>query len=159
MLLSVFHCNDTRWKKFLAEHDVFFQNALSFVLDELVLPNKIFTLGATFLSDKDMQQYNAQYRHKNKPTNVLSFPMIEDFSSLKKEPEPVELGDILLAYETIKKEAKDQGKTLRDHVAHLLVHGCLHLFGYDHMTKKDEKEMEELEIRILAEMGIENPYI
>jgi probable rRNA maturation factor len=90
---------------------------------------------------------NRTYRGKNKPTNVLAFPSEEG-----------ELGDVILAYETVKKEAKLQKKPFARHVAHLVVHGCLHLVGYDHENERDADKMEALEIRVLARLGIANPY-
>lgn len=158
MLLPVFHIEHAPWKKIVTQHGTFFKNALSFVLDELVLPAKTFSLGVAFISDDAMREYNTQYRHKNTATNVLSFPAMDEFADLKKMPEPIELGDILIAYETIMREAGAQCKAPRDHVAHMLVHGCFHLFGYDHMKPKDAKEMEALEIRVLDALNIADPY-
>ena len=158
MLLPVFHVEHEPWKKILKSHGTFFKNALSFVLDELVLPAKTFSLGVAFISDDAMRDYNAQYRNKDKPTNVLSFPVIGDFNDLKKMPEPIELGDILIAYETVMREASEQNKKPRDHIAHMLVHGCFHLFGYDHMKPKDAAEMEALEVRVLEALNIADPY-
>ena len=98
--------------------------------------------------DALIQGLNKQYRGKDKPTNVLSFPQDEEFS----------LGDIVLALETIEKEAREQNKTFRDHVIHLTVHGTLHLLGHDHENPDEAADMEELEIRILHKLGINNPY-
>lgn len=97
---------------------------------------------------------NRQYRGKNYATNVLSFPY---------EPSPHDktgqLGDLVLCPPVIAREAAKQGKPLRDHYAHLTLHGALHLLGYDHQTMAGAKRMEGLEIRILAGIGIANPYI
>jgi probable rRNA maturation factor len=158
MLEISFHIQHHPWKKILTKSRKDFELALHKAFDALILPKKQFAVAISFISDNEMQTLNAQYRGKDKPTNVLSFPMIEDFSDLKRWPEPLELGDIVLAYETTSQEAFDEGKSLSDHTSHLLIHGLLHLFGYDHMTKKDAKEMEGLEVAILAELGIENPY-
>lgn len=97
-------------------------------------------------NDKKLKELNYNFRGKNKPTNVLSFPG----SNLG--------GDIAIAYETLKKEAGKQGKKFEHHLAHLLVHGTLHLFGYDHEDDKDAKEMEKKEIMILKKLKIGNPY-
>lgn len=105
------------------------------------------------LSDDDeIKALNNDYRGKNKPTNVLSFPDDATIDGIK------QLGDIILAYETIVKEAKVQGKTLKDHVTHLTVHGVLHLLGFDHEIEKEAQIMELCEISILRGMGIANPY-
>jgi len=104
-------------------------------------------LSFAFVSDEAIQVLNREYRRKDKPTNVLSFPM--------KGPM---LGDVVLARETITAEAKAQGKTFENHTAHLIIHGFLHLLGYDHRDDKEAAAMEALEIEALAQMGIDNPY-
>ena len=98
--------------------------------------------------DAFVQGLNHQYRGKNKPTNVLSFP----------GNEAGELGDIVLAYETIKREAAEQNKSFRAHTAHMIVHGVLHLQGFDHEEDADAEKMERKEIAILKELGFANPY-
>lgn len=98
--------------------------------------------------DAQIHEFNRNFRGKDKPTNVLSFP----------SEESDEWGDILLAYETIAREAKEQGKTFEQHVTHLLVHGTLHLLGYDHEITQEAEEMESLEIAILSQLAIANPY-
>lgn len=100
------------------------------------------------LADNDfVQNLNREYRGKDKPTNVLSFPQ-----------DPPMLGDIVLAFETIAREAVEQNKDFSAHLTHLLVHGTLHLLGYDHENDQEAQEMEGLEIEILKKMGINNPY-
>jgi probable rRNA maturation factor len=100
------------------------------------------------LADDALQRrLNREFRGRDKPTNVLSF-----------EAAPGALGDVVLALETIAAEAEAQGKTLADHVAHLVVHGVLHLRGYDHETQGQARRMERLEIEILAGLGIADPY-
>jgi probable rRNA maturation factor len=100
-------------------------------------------------SDEKIQQLNRDFRNMDKPTNVLSFPSDEDDY----------IGDIAIAYETLEREAKEQDKDFIHHFIHMLIHGILHLYGYDHMNDNDAEKMESLEIKILADMGIENPYI
>ena len=157
-----FYPKSALWKKTLAGSKPLFHRALRACFDALELPGREFAVAVSFVDDAGIQELNAQYRGKDKPTNVLSFPMIDDFSVLDKQPAiagmPIELGDIVLAFETITREAEMEGKSITDHVAHLLVHGMLHLFGYDHMTAKDAKEMEGLEVAILAGIGIADPY-
>ena len=106
-----------------------------------------------------LKDLNYRYRGKNRPTNVLSFPQ-EDFKKGEEAPEGafVLLGDIAMAYDVIAVEAKKEEKTFLDHFCHLLVHGCLHLLGFDHETDEDQEEMESLEVKILSTINIANPY-
>lgn len=99
-------------------------------------------------TDKRVQKLNAEFRGKDKPTNVLSFPAGVDGY----------LGDIAIAYGVTAREAKAEKKTLLDHTAHLTVHGVLHLLGYDHITARQAKVMEPLEVTILKTMKIADPY-
>lgn len=108
-----------------------------------------------FTDDASIQEINAEWRKQDKPTNVLSFPAYPLEPGGK--PGPM-LGDIVIARETVKREAVDLDKTFDDHLTHLMVHGFLHLFGYDHLEKDDAEEMEELETRILATLGLSDPY-
>nr|WP_305790477.1 rRNA maturation RNase YbeY [Candidatus Phycosocius bacilliformis] len=107
--------------------------------------------------DARVQALNAQWRQQDKPTNVLSFPAAESLSDISLAGE-IGLGDIALAYETCAREAAEQGKSLKHHATHLLVHGLLHLLGYDHEADDDAAEMEGLEREILASLGIADPY-
>lgn len=102
--------------------------------------------------DAFIRDLNRQWRGLDKPTNVLSFPSGGDPASA------LILGDIAIAFETARREARDAGKTLRDHVAHLLAHGFLHLIGYDHVEDAEAQEMEALERDSLATLGIDDPY-
>ncbi len=116
------------------------------------------------VADGQSQQLNRDYRGKDKPTNVLSFPGIEPDDlpgaltlSAKGGP-PVLLGDLIIADAVVAREASEQGKTNHAHLVHLVVHGVLHLLGYDHINDKDAFEMEALERDILAGLGIKDPY-
>ena len=109
--------------------------------------------------DAFIHELNKTYRGKDKATNVLSFPN-PDFSSVTRHPSPVtHLGDLVLALETVEREAAEQGKKAKDHAVHLLVHGTLHLLGYDHEQDKEAARMERLEIKILKGLGVGNPYL
>jgi len=106
-------------------------------------------------TDALVAELNGSYRGKPQPTNVLSFPAVP---MLPVEGEPRFFGDIVLALETLQREAADLGLPLSHHMQHLVVHGLLHLLGYDHQTDEEAQEMEGLEVRILARLGIADPY-
>jgi probable rRNA maturation factor len=105
---------------------------------------------------------NGDFRDKPQPTNVLSWPAADLAPAapggVPDLPAPGELGDIAIAWETCTREAADQGKAFDAHVTHLLVHGVLHLLGYDHIDARDAARMEALEVEILANLGIADPY-
>lgn len=101
--------------------------------------------------DAEIRTLNRQWRGFDKPTNVLSFPA-------SGEHDGIPLGDIAVAFETCEREAHADGKTFDDHVAHLVVHGVLHLMGYDHETESEAEEMEDTERRVLRTLGIADPY-
>jgi probable rRNA maturation factor len=114
-----------------------------------------------FTSDAEVHALNRDWRQRDKPTNVLSFPMLErsEILALGEEGPPVLLGDVALAYETCTREAAERGISLADHAAHLIVHGLLHLAGYDHEVSAAEAEaMEALETKTLAILGVGDPY-
>lgn len=116
-------------------------------------------LSITLLDDAAIQILNRDYRAKDKPTNVLSFPMFNAMSEIPPHSGDIPLGDIFIAFETIKREAIEQDKPLANHFTHMLVHGFLHLLGYDHMTDDEAAIMEKLEIKILKGLSIPNPYM
>ena len=114
---------------------------------------KAFELTVRIVEIEESQHLNLQYRHKDKPTNVLSFPF-----DVPAEVDLNLLGDLIICADIVKKEAEEQHKNLKDHWAHLVIHGCLHLLGYDHITNDEAEEMESLEIALLAQLGIPDPY-
>lgn len=121
---------------------------------------------ARFVDPDEVQELNAVYRHKDKPTNVLTFPFeepelppeVEAEMQSEQENAGVYLGDLVICVDVLRKEAQEQQKTYIEHAAHLIVHGCLHLLGYDHISDEEAQEMEGLEIEILAKLGYADPY-
>ena len=112
-------------------------------------------VAVALIDDRAMRKLNKTYRGKDKPTNVLSFPTGETADG-KRARQP--LGDVAIALGTVKREAKAQGKSVHDHLTHLMVHAVLHLLGYDHEADPDAEEMEALERKALATLGIADPY-
>lgn len=133
----------------------------AFAADKIGRPAEISIL---LSDDAGIRALNRRYRGIDRPTNVLAFPSGDDgFSDIEPFPgsgQPVHaLGDIVLAFETVTAEAADQGKEFGDHMAHLVIHGVLHLLGHDHERDDDAKVMEALEVGTLADLGISNPYL
>ena len=112
-------------------------------------------LSILFTDDASVQALNRQWRNKDKPTNVLSFPAFPVQPGDKLSPM---LGDIVLAHETVLREAEEEAKPFEHHLTHLLVHGLLHLLGYDHENDEQAEHMEGLERRILESLAIPDPY-
>jgi probable rRNA maturation factor len=130
------------------------QSAFAIAIDVLEL-DEHFNVSLLFTNDAAVQRLNREWRGKDKPTNVLSFPAGDS----PVETEVEFLGDIALALETVAAEAAHEGKTFEHHTTHLLLHGFLHLCGYDHETgDSDAEEMETLERAILARLAIADPY-
>lgn len=158
---------DARWRA-LGLEDLAEKSAQA-VLSELGLPAIGFEISVLACSDTRIATLNADFRGKPQPTNVLSWPSEDraapndgDGPELPQpgaEDLPEELGDIAIAWETCEREADEQAKPMQDHVTHLLVHGVLHLLGYDHIREKDAALMEATEVRTLAKLGISNPYV
>ncbi|MBL4869065.1 MAG: rRNA maturation RNase YbeY [Pseudomonadales bacterium] len=110
-------------------------------------------LSIRFVDDSESAQLNTQFRDKNGPTNVLSFP----FVATDNIPIPL-LGDIVISAPTVEREAKEQNKLVTHHWAHMIIHGTLHLLGYDHVRSRDASVMEGLETTIMTKLGLGNPY-
>ena len=113
-------------------------------------------LSLLLCDDKTITRLNGRWRGQEKPTNVLSFPAASQQDAVPDEKIP--LGDIAIAYETLAREAEETGKTVSDHLSHLVVHGFLHLLGYDHHMDDEAERMERLERDILARIGVADPY-
>lgn len=119
-------------------------------------------LSIILTNNDSIQKINFQYLGKDKPTNVLSFPaqdiIINKLGDLKIQDGFLSIGDIIFAYGVIEEEIKRDGNTFQNHFTHLLIHGLLHLLGYDHQEDQDAFEMESLEVEILSSLGIKSPY-
>jgi probable rRNA maturation factor len=125
------------------------------------LANARLAASVLFTSDEEIHALNRDWRQRDKPTNVLSFPMLarDELLALAAAGPPVLLGDVALAHETCAREAAEKGVPLADHAAHLIVHGLLHLAGHDHdISPADAEAMEALEIKALETMRIADPY-
>ena len=107
--------------------------------------------------DREVQRLNRRYRGIDKPTNVLSFGDAGG-GGRRTGGEPIIIGDVVLAHETVAAEAAAQGKSIADHAVHLVIHGVLHLLGHDHRSSREAAAMEAIEIALLARLGIANPY-
>lgn len=152
---------DLRWKALLPSG----QPLCIQLLDKFAQVTEISscTISVLWTNDSEMAGINKQFRQQDKPTNILSFPA-QDFLpdihiSDTKASEPIFLGDMALGFETVTDEAADNGQPAEHHLAHLFLHGLLHLAGYDHQNEAEAEEMEALEIQLLAEMNIPNPYL
>lgn len=130
---------------------------------ELATTPALVEVSVRLTSDDEVHTLNRQYRGKDKPTNVLSFPMIQpdllDTVSQNSDDGEVLLGDIVLAHGVCVAEAAERGVSLDDHVTHLLVHGTLHLLGYDHLEDGEAEAMEAIERDALSTLGIADPYL
>jgi probable rRNA maturation factor len=138
---------EPRWRKVFGV-PVQIRRAMTVALARGSRKKKWPPLTLLLTTDAKLRELNILFRGKNKPTNVLSFP----------GSAPDYLGDVAIAYGVMAAEARAEGKKLADHAIHLAVHGALHLLGYDHERDRDARIMEALEIEILAELGIADPY-
>ncbi|MDY0028385.1 MAG: rRNA maturation RNase YbeY [Pseudobdellovibrionaceae bacterium] len=116
-------------------------------------------ISVTLTDDAAIRILNKDHRNKDKPTNVLSFPDWDGMSDIPEGIGEVPVGDIIVAFETVQREAIEQEKSLHDHFCHMITHGFLHLLGYDHMDDAEAQEMESLEVKILKTLDIPDPYL
>lgn len=136
--------------------EVMIQELMNLVSRNFDLANMNVTL--RIVEPAESQQLNKTYRNKDKPTNVLSFPNQNDPDFYLPSQFKSELGDLILCHAVIVEEALTQRKTVQDHYIHLIIHGLLHLLGYDHETETEASEMEQIEIDLLKAFNISNPY-
>lgn len=127
---------------------------------QLAMSERPIEISVRLTGDDQVRALNSQWRGKDEPTNVLSFPMMEssELQDTKIVIQELLLGDIILAHGVCEAEAAKKGVSFEDHAAHLLIHGTLHLLGYDHHDEIEAVEMESREIRALERIGIANPY-
>jgi probable rRNA maturation factor len=127
---------------------------------QLAGPDRQVELSVRLAADSEVQALNAKWRGKDKPTNVLSFPQLghDELERAGNSGPELMLGDLVLARGVCEREAEEKAIPLEDHAAHLVVHGTLHLLGYDHQDDESAAEMESRELRALARLGISNPY-
>jgi probable rRNA maturation factor len=144
------------WRRDCAESEVLAEAAARLALEHCGAP-VASVVDITLAADDAQQALNRTWRGKDAPTNVLAFPAA-DWKAPHPDGAPLLLGDVVLAYETVRREAAEQEKPLADHLRHLVIHGVLHLLGYDHVDGADAVAMEAREIALLAELGVPNPY-
>lgn len=152
-------CEDDRWEA--AGLETYAERAARAALSHLGYDAGAFEIAVLGCNDARIAALNGDFREKQQPTNVLSWPSEERGAysgEIPEAPEPGELGDIAIAFETCVSEAADAGKPIAEHMTHLLVHATLHLLGYDHIDEKDAVLMEGLETKILGNLGIADPY-
>jgi probable rRNA maturation factor len=157
-------CDNNDWEKQIPDYEEMCRQAILACIcacDDDVSSYDNSEVSILLTDDDHIQELNKEYRNIDKPTNVLSFAAEDaddDFPQTNDGDEPVILGDIIVALETVSKEAEEQNKTISDHFFHMIVHSMLHLLGYDHINDNDADEMENLETEILASFDIPNPY-
>ncbi len=154
---------DARWR----DLEPLARNAVRATLEHCGLDPELCEVSLLACDDARISELNAEFRGKPSPTNVLSWPA-EDLApagagNIPPVPQPdftgeIALGDIAISYDTCAREAENEGKSVNDHVTHLIVHGVLHLLGYDHIRDPDATLMERVEVEILGKMGIDDPY-
>ena len=152
---------DENWQRL---EEKYISNIAKVVLEDFpAFKNTEVELALMLTNDDHIRRLNKEFRKKDKPTNVLSFPDSKinpkDLLEIGHNKEYIHIGDIACSYETIGRESKEYGLEFRDHFAHMFIHGILHLLGYDHeLSEEDEKEMINKEINLLDKLSIKSPY-
>jgi probable rRNA maturation factor len=146
------------WGEALPDAEARCGRLAAIALGAVDLPPGVVELSIVLADDATVQGLNRDWRGKDAPTNVLSFASLDDEDAPLADGAPLLLGDVILAWETVAREAAEQDKALADHFGHLVVHGVLHLVGFDHEDDNEAEEMEALETTLLAALGIPDPY-
>ncbi|NBO19438.1 MAG: rRNA maturation RNase YbeY [Proteobacteria bacterium] len=158
------HLNHPDWKSVLRPYCKTVRETCAAALEATPLAriDATWSVAVVLADDAFVHQLNRDFRGKDRPTNVLSFPSADNIKGRARKlaaAGDTDLGDVILALETVQREAAAQGKHPRQHAQHLLVHGILHLLGHDHMKPAEAARMEGLEVKILKKQGIANPYL
>ena len=157
---------DERWTAAIADVAAVVEKVKDAVINRVsgevnfLLPDRQFSLNLCLSNDEEVHRLNKEFRKMDKPTNVLSFASVDDeaFDEMLASGAEVELGDVIVAFETMEREAKETDVSFCEHFCHLWAHGMLHILGYDHIEPEDRAEMEQREIDILEKLKIANPY-
>lgn len=157
---------DERWTAAIADVAAVVEKVKDAVINrvsgevDFLLPDRQFSLNLCLSNDEEVHHLNKEFRKMDKPTNVLSFASVDDeaFDEMLASGAEVELGDVIVAFETMEREAKETDVLFCEHFCHLWAHGMLHILGYDHIEPEDRAEMEQREIDILEKLKIANPY-
>lgn len=156
------------WKLALPEVEATAEKVFAAVIDHVTACEDIdflrdghnIIVNLSLGNDEEVKNLNREFRNLDKPTNVLSFAAVDDpvFDEILAQSSDLELGDIIIALETMQRESADQKISLHDHFCHLLAHGLLHLLGFDHQDDEEAEYMENFEIAVLRNLNIDNPY-
>ena len=155
------NCDSQLWNGFVESAESIINDSAKRVFDKVGFAGNIDYVEISILltDNESMRILNNDYRGKDKPTNVLSFPAeLLTSGSYAEIPNEVILGDLAFAHEVIDNESKEQEKSFKSHFVHLAVHGILHLLGYDHIEDDEAEKMESIEIEVLSQLGVPNPY-
>lgn len=157
--------NHDAWETMGVSPEDFASETVRLALSMAAMPEELherdIDVCVVLTNDEEIHALNRDYRGMDKPTNVLSFANLDSETAddeLAQTDIPFALGDVVIAWETMEREAIEQNKKFLDHLRHMMVHGTLHLLGYDHMDDEEAHEMESLEIKILEKINVENPY-
>ena len=149
---------DARWNAIVADADAALMPLIGATVRDALGTADLGEICVVLADDDTVRDLNRRFRGVDRPTNVLSFPISDAGEQPVASGVPAMLGDVYVAFETASAEAANENKDLADHLGHLVVHGVLHLLGYDHLTDADAETMERLEARILGQFGIRDPY-